>query len=384
MQNYSYSTEFIILILIVVALVIIYYFARKFRKSSKEEDNYLLALEYLVDADYKRAIQKFKEAVRENTDNIEAYLRLGNLLREKGLAKNALKIHHDLTLRSNLDADTRLKVDHSLLLDYEVQGNYQKAIEIARGLLSKENSYYKEAADKLLIYLEHLQRWNEAIETCKEYFKPYPPRIKKRLALYMAFEGEKLINQDQGKEARIKFKEALKQDPECVAAYYLLGKSYYLEERLDEAVKEWTQFCKKLPQKSHIVFNDLERAWFELGSFAEAENLYNTLLASDGENIYAALALVAIYDKKGEHDHALEILDRMEEHFPDDKRIMSSRVQILFNKGQYKVASTRALDYFREHHFLPENKYICQTCQYVSENPLWICPQCKSIDSFNI
>lgn len=384
MQNYSYTTELLILILIVIALVIIYYFARKFRKSSKEEDNYLLALEYLVDADYKRAIQKFKEAVRENTENIEAYLRLGNLLREKGLAKNALKIHQDLTLRSNLDPDMRLKVNRSLLLDYEAQGNYQKAIEIARGLLLRENPFYKEAADKLLSYLEQLQRWDEAIETCKKYFKPFSPRIKKRLALYMVFQGEKLLNQDQGKEARIQFKEALKQDPECVAAYYMLGKSYYTEERLDEAVKEWTQLCRKLPKKAHVVFNDLERAWFELGNFAEAENLYNNLLASDGENIHAAFALVAIYDKKGDHDHALEILDRINEQFSDDKRIMSSRIQILFNKGQYKLASSQALDFFREHAFLPEKKYVCQTCQYVSENPLWICPQCKSIDSFNI
>jgi len=384
MQNTSFVTEILIILLILIALGIIYYYTRRIRKGAPSKDNYLAALEYLVDGDYKRAIQKFKEAVREDTDNIEAYLRLGDLLRERGMTKNALKIHKDLTFRSGLPEEIVQKVNWSLMLDYEGIGELDNASEIAKKLLEKDGMYAKEAANKLLHYLEQKGEWEEAYNACKKFIKPVPSHLKKRMALYQVFEGLKLMDQDQGRDARIKFKDALKNDPECAAAYYYLGKSYVQEERLEDAIREWNNLCKKIPGKAHVVFDPLEKAWFELGRFAEAEKLYSDLLSSDGSNMYAALALSEIYDKKGDYDQALDLLERIESNHPNDPRIVGRRVKILFNKGQYKIASSRAIDYFKQHNFLDDKKYICQECHYQSVEPLWICPQCKSIDSFNI
>lgn len=384
MQNTNFVTELLIILLILLALGIIYYYTRRIRKGTPSKNNYLAALEHLVDGEYKRAIQKFKEAVREDTENIEAYLRLGDLLRERGMSKNALKIHKDLTFRSSLPEEVVQKVNWSLMLDYEVMGELDKAAEIAQKLLEKDGPYSREAANKLLHYLEQKGEWEEAYNACKKFIKPIPAHLKKRLALYQVFEGLQLMDQDEGRDARIKFKDALKNDPKCAAAYYYLGKSYVQEERLEDAIREWNNLCKKIPEKAHVVFDSLEKAWFELGRFAEAEKLYTDLLSSDGTNVYAALALAEIYDKKGDYDLALDLLERIESNHPDDPRIVGRRIKILFNKGQYKIASSKAIDYFKQHNLLENRKYICQECHYQSIEPLWICPQCKSIDSFNI
>lgn len=384
MQQTNLLTEISILTLILVALIIIYYYTRRYRKPSEKQDHYLQALEYLVDGDVKRAIQKFKEAIRENTENIQAYLRLGDLLRERGLARNALKIHKDLTLRSNLSAEYLNKVQKSLMLDYEALGDFKNATESALQLLAKESPPSKESASKLISYLEKQEKWGEAFEAAKKYFKPVPQFVRQKMALYRVFEGLKLEEKSNGKEARIKFKEALRQDPKCAAAYYYMGHSYIREERLEDAVNEWQALCTHIPEKAHVIFDDLEKAWFELGKFAEAENFYNNILETNADNIHAALALAEIYNKKGEYDRALDILERYDDIYPAHPRVQTFKIQVLFNKSQYKAAGSLALDFFKAHKYLDKEIYTCQECQYESNKPLWICPQCKSIGSFNI
>ncbi len=384
MQNPTFITELLIFLLIIATLAIIYYFTKKYRKTTEKKNSYLEALELLADGDYRRAIQKFKESVKENTENIEAYLRLGDLLREKGLAKNALKIHKDLTFRSGLEKDFRMRVHRSLMLDYEAIGDLENTIISAKTILDNNGIFTKEAATKLINCLEKQEKWDEAYHACKKYFKNIPLHMTKKMALYLVFQGLDLLEREENREARIKFKEALKVDPECSPAYYYMGKSYFEENRLQEAIEQWTKMCKKIPKQAYIAFDDLERAWFELGNFSEAEKLYNSLLASDGKNVKAALALVEIYDKKGEYDRALEILNRLENNNVEDPLLPGYRIQVLYDKGQYKVAANYAINFLKKKNLLGNNKYICQECHYISEEPLWICPQCKSIDSFNI
>lgn len=384
MQNTGLLIDILIILLILIALGIVYYYTRRFRKPAGDEDKYLSALEYLLDGENKRAIQKFKEVVRENTEHVNAYLRLGDILRKRGLVNNALKIHRDLTLRSGLEPDFQAKVQRSLMLDYESLGEFEKAAQIAASILKTNGAYQSEMAAKLLGYYEKLRNWEAAYSTGKQHLKGTSTLWRKRIALYQVFEGVQLLEDEQGREARIKFKEALKTDPKCTPAYYYLGESYYIEERLEEAVKEWQELCRKIPEHAHVVFDPLERAWFELGKFTEAEKLYNDILTVDAENVDAALALAEIYNKKGDYDRSLDILDRVENIKPNEPKIIGYRIQTLHSKSQYKTASERALEFFAERNYLDSKKFVCQECQYHTEKPLWICPQCQSIDSFNL
>ena len=384
MQIAGLYSELLIVLLILVALVIIYYLMRFNKDKKTSKDSYISALEYLADNEYKWAIHKFKEAVKDDSENIHAYLRLGDLLREKGLIKNALKIHKDLTLRSNLSLDFRLKIQHSLLLDYDAIADTDAAIKVAYNLLESDNAFYKEASTKLIQYLENENRWEEAFNAVKKYIKPLSIFYEKRLALYRVLEGLQLQEKNQGRDGRLKFKEAIKIDPQSVSAYYYLGKSYYLEERLEDASREWQNLCKSIPDKAYVVFEALERTWFDLGKFAEAEKLYNSLLTKDPNNIHAGIGLAAIYNKKGEYDRALEILDRIQGEQKSNSTINSFRVLFLYNKNQYKQAGALAVEVLNNLNQYSEYKFICQDCNYKSNEPLWVCPQCKSISTFNI
>lgn len=384
MQADGIVTEILILTLVIVAILIIYYITRFYKKPTKAKNTYLEALEYQVDGEDKWAIQKFKEAVREDTNNIQAYLRLGDLLRKRGLTNNALKIHKDLMLRSNLSTELKQKIEYSLLLDHEVLGNAGSAIKLAKNILKTSQNYHKEIPAKLLKFLEKEQKWEEAYQIIRKYFKIISADLKNKLSLYRVFEGIKLMENKEGREARIKFREAIKHDNQCASAYYYLGQSYYIEKRLEEAVQAWQNLCKTIPLKAYIAFEPLERAWFDLGKYTEAEKLYNGLWSKNPKNADAALALAEIYDKKGEQDTAVDILNRLEENVSEDPRINGYKIQYLYNKSLYKQASTQAIDFFRKNEIIMDKRFICGVCDYQSDEPKWICPKCKSIDSFNI
>ncbi|OGB61805.1 MAG: hypothetical protein A2Y94_05155 [Caldithrix sp. RBG_13_44_9] len=383
MQSSDLLMELLIILLVIAALIIIYYYTRVYRKPKADKGSYLAALEYLADGNEKWAIQKFKETVRDDSENVQAYLRLGDLLRKRGFANNALKIHKDLTFRGNLFPEIRDKIQFSLLLDYEATGNYKVAIELANSIIENDKTYQNEAALRLLNYLEREERWQEAFLTIKKCFKELTPLLIKKSALYLVFEGLKIQEKGEGREARIKFKESMKIDPECAAAFYCLGKSYYVEDRLEDAIHEWENLCRTLPKKAYLTFKDLERSWFEMGKFTEAEKLYKGILAKDSKNIFATVALAEIYTKKEDFERALDVLDRLGDENQHDPQIVGFKLKILSNKNQYKQAIHHALDYFNKRYDLSERRFECQECQYKSDEPIWICPQCKSIDSFD-
>ena len=376
--------EILILTLVIVAILIIYYITKFYKKPAKGKNTYLEALEHLADGDYKWAIQKFKEVVREDTDNIQAYLRLGDLLRKKGLASNALKIHKDLMLRSNLSSDLKQKIEYSLLLDYESLNDVKMVIKIGNNILNNSQNYSEEVPLKLVKYLEKDEEWEEAFNIIKKYCKTLTNDLKRKLALYRVFEGLNLIEKNEDRDARIKFRESMKLDETCASGYFYLGKSYYSENRLEDAIQAWKNLCEKIPEKAYIAFESLEKAWFDLGKFTEAEKLYKDLWNKYPENVDAALALAEIFDKKGEQDTAVEILNRLEEKVPNNPRINGYRIQYLYNKNQYKVASSYAVDFFRNQSIISDKKFVCNKCNHQSNEPTWICPECKSIDSYNI
>ncbi len=384
MQIEGMLTEFLIIIIVIVALLIIYYLVKFYRKPSKEKSNYLSALEYLADGNDKWALQKFKEAVREDSENVDAYLRLGDLLRKIGLANHALKIHKDLTLRPNLSQDLTNKIQLSLMLDYEILGNLNAAINVAIRILQKEKINNTQLVSKLLTYYEREERWNEALEAVKKYYRKMPVHLEMKSSLYLVFEGMKLQEKGEGKEARLKYRDALKTDMNCPAAYYYLGKSYYAENRLEEAIQEWQNLSNKIPKMAHVAFDELEKTWFDLGKFGEAEKLYRKLLTDDPENIFSAISLAEIYNKKSEFDNALSILDKVAEDKKYHPLVVSAKIQTLSNKSQYKIACTEAISYFQSNFSLSTRHFICQECQYESKEPLWMCPQCKSISSFEL
>ena len=113
----EYLTLFFVLLFASVAFYLAY--DRYFRKEAKSDSAlYVEALRDLLDGRPESAFGKLRQVVISDADNIDAYMRLGQILREHKKPDRALQVHKDLTLRQDLGAEQKVAILRHLALDY--------------------------------------------------------------------------------------------------------------------------------------------------------------------------------------------------------------------------------------------------------------------------
>jgi lipopolysaccharide biosynthesis regulator YciM len=371
---FSFQFWFIVLILIALFSVLyIYYFKR--RDGRKDEKSYLEALKYMTEGESRRAIEKFKESIRYDSSNVDAYIKLGMILRNEGLYNNVIRILKDLLLRADIREDDLIEIKRNLALTYWQAKNYEKAETYFNELIEKKN-LYDWAALYLIKICEMKKEWEKASNLLKESTMAKSEQGKSKLALYKILQGEEIVQNGDEKTARICFKDALKFNPKCSAAYLYLGDSYLRENRLNDALEKWTDLCKKIPDKAYLAFERLEKALYETGKFSKIEELYHSILEEDEENINAIIALSEIYRKKGEYNEALKLLQNSLKKDIDTKIINSLIVKILYDRGQFKESAKQAIDLIEKDNLPEYKRFPCDKCKSVFFEPFWICPKC--------
>ena len=188
------------------------------------------------------------------------------------------------------------------------------------------------------------------------------------------------ISENDEKGSRVSFKDAIKIDNSCAAAYLYLGDSYLREDRSLDAIKAWTDLCQKVPNKAYLTFERLEKAWYEKGQFSKIEDLYQSMLAENENNYHAIIALAEIYRKKGEFDESLKLLQQAEKKDVDLNLIKAHKIKVLFDKSEYQEASKLTLELIDSDHRPAYKRFICDSCQFESNEPFWICSRCNEWD----
>ena len=157
----------VLIIIVIGSLCIFYFYFKPSRKNT--ETNYMDALNAILMADKRKAIVLLSNIVKKDSEHINAYLQLGNLLREDD-PDRAIKIHQMLTVRQNLPKETRIEILKSLSLDYDKTGEFLKAKVEAERILKIEKSNLW-ASSFLLSIAEKTEDWDYAENKAKELQK---------------------------------------------------------------------------------------------------------------------------------------------------------------------------------------------------------------------
>ena len=119
------------LIIVIVCIVAVYFIATyKPQKKEDLKDLYTEGLDLMVEGHLQGAYQNFKKIITTDTDNVKAYLKLGQVVRDGGNPENALKIHMSLNFRKNLTYYERIELYKNLALDYHKLNKLNHAPEI--------------------------------------------------------------------------------------------------------------------------------------------------------------------------------------------------------------------------------------------------------------
>lgn len=373
----------IIIAFVVVFVVMAFLWSKaKTEKRKTSPELYLDALKALLGGEDKIAFSKLKEVVRKDPENVDAYLRLGDLFRKNRRYDKALQIHRELTLRPSLSGKEKNEVLKSLAEDFSASGNHDKAISVLEEL-RKANEKDGQVTLRLLLEYEETERWEDAFELRKKLTGRKEDQTNRILALYKVLWGKIRAEAGQFHKARVAYKEALNYDERCVPAYIYLGDAYYRDQRLGDAVEYWKKLLEAVPKAGYLVFDKLEMTLFELGEYGDISEIYENILSRNPNDIFALFSLARIHEKKGMMGPAIE---RYKQILDSDPSFLSARLSLakLYQQEGRKDESIDLLDSLIEG-FPPEEKeFVCRHCGHNSSEPLWRCPSCKSWNSFNI
>jgi len=338
----------------------------------------------MVSGDDKIAFQRFKQVVTEDTNNLDAYLKLGDLFRKKGQLDKALQVHNELTLRYGLSDEVRVEILKSLAEDYIEAKDWDKGISTLNDLL-KSDHHNLWAKKRLLTCYEELSSWEEAIRLRDELSKDKQEKERNYpiLALYKVFQGNELASKEEYHKARVAYKDALSYDEKCIPAYLYLGEAYIADRRPEDAISYWKKLLEKVPQAGYLIFDRLEETLFEIGSYSEMAEIYDRILKDNPKDIKALQALAVISEKKGRLDQAKESYKRILEIEPGYLPAKLNLIKICQETGQLVRAKTELEELSFKLGKRGES-FTCSRCGYNSEIPLWKCPSCKEWNSYNI
>lgn len=280
---------------------------------------YIESLQDLLNGREEAAFAKLRQVVSEDSDNVDAYLRLGSILREHGQPQRALQVHKNLTLRSSLPVIDKVEVLKQLTLDFMATGDRNMALSAVQELVSLDGKNHWGYTQLTKLH-EHAGNWDEAYKAAEKTLQLEANKSKRPLAVYKFQAGQSLYKRREYHKARIAFKEAIGLDPQYVEAYLAIGDSYYDEERYEDAVSFWNKLISAVPEEGHKVIDRLQGTLFELGRFGDIQGICELILDHAPKNAKARQALAEFYEKKGDVDMAISLMEQVVEDFPESNR----------------------------------------------------------------
>lgn len=354
----------------------------KVRRNVSPMTPYAEGLRAVLDGDTVKAIQKLRETVTADTNNIDAYLRLGTLYAQSGDLARAIKIHRALTLRGDLIDRQKLDIYRALTEDYMKSGDTNRALESVNQMLgvAKKDPWALLQKSELLA---SQGQWQAAYDSAEKLNGHGTTSTSRRLSVLKTLDGARLCANGKERDGRIQFRQAIKHDATLVAPYLYWGDSYVREHRIEDAVKIWRRLIDVNPAQSYVAFERLESHLFDLGRFSEIEQIYRGVIGSYPQNVHAYAALSRFLRKKGDAGGAITILRDGLEH--NQESLWLRRRLIRMYHDVHDVDGVLNMSREVLSRVMKENyEYACSNCGNVSREPVWVCPKCNKVDSYNV
>ena len=354
---------------------VVTYLIVKFKPSKKNrvKDLYSEGLDMMVLGQLHSAYNCFKTIIKDDTNNIPAYLKLGQVVRDGNNPQQALKIHKSLTLRKKMSVYEKLELHKNLSLDYYALNDFDKSIVETMAILEtdKKNEW---ALEHLIKIHSKLNDWTKATEFLIRLHKVKNIDNPNEIGKFKIQEGRKLLKLNEFHHSRELFEEALSIDEKLYRAYLYIGNSYAKEsdkiytksqdinpintdniedqERYDElyskarnllskAIAMWVQYIEYSSKDSGKIINSIKDALYALNRFDELEKILKKIIKNHPENIHALTHLADFYDHKGEDHNAFEILEKAKEKSPNSVFVKAMYVKLKLKKENLNDLSNK-------------------------------------------
>jgi lipopolysaccharide biosynthesis regulator YciM len=274
------------------------------------------ALVAVLDRDLPRAERLLAEAVRLDSEDVEAYLALGRVYRLRGELGRAIRVHQNLLLRPELTPAQRRAALGEIAGDFRQGGFLRRSIAAYEDVLAQAPDDRAALAALARLYRD-ARSFAQAIDVERRL-----ARVEGRDASGIEADlwvdvAEAARAEGRARDARRALKRALRVDRRCLRAWVALGDAESEAGRTRAAIEAWRRVPSLDRRAGPTVYPRLASAFAAAGRAAEHEAMLRGLLAADAEDAGARLALARALAARGATDDAIEEIRSVLARAPD-------------------------------------------------------------------
>ena len=348
-MSYTFISIAILVVILAIFLFINFDYNSKYKKT--EKDLYYEALDQLLIGKLKEAYSTLLALIKNDTNNVKAYLKLGQVLREIGKPDRALKVHKSLLIRKDLTSYERIELLKNISLDYKNLNRVDDAIQQSLDVL-KLDKHNEWALSELVDLYKLIDDWNSSKKYLQTYQKITGDLDSRILGLYVAKQGQIELKKEDFSKARLLFEEAVNMSNDLGICYKLIADSYSSESELmyqkseedggeeslqdakdllSKALSMWIKYAQNKPSQTREVLYLIKDALFALDRYSEIEFILKDLLERDSNNIDALIDLADYYSSQGENQKSVSLLDSIKDISKDSVLAHMVRLKLKLN-----------------------------------------------------
>ncbi len=369
------------LVVIVPLVLLALWFGYKYKASQASaasgfSSDYFKGLNYLLNDEQGKALDIFVRLVENNWEIVDTHFALGRIFRKNGEIDKAIKIHQGLIARPSLPEYYRSKVLLELGYDYLGAGWFDRAEGLFKEVLLHEKKSLEARHNLILIYQQE-KDWHKAIDIGTDLYNDEPQKTGPMVSQYYCELAD--IARAKGDVAQVEHnaKQALRFDANSVRASMLLAEEAVNRKDYKTAIAHYQNIEKQDAEFMPVVLPDLIECYHQLDMSEdllkyldelEARNsslLIMNLHATELERYKDEAASIQYLSKVLKKQPSLQVLQELAAYKLRDRT--NSEADFL-----YDVES--ALQTMRKE----STEYICQRCGFGVNTLYWFCPSCHS------
>lgn len=362
-------------ILIVTALVVgilagHYGWGRRWtRRVGRFPPDYLAGLDYLINEQPDRALDRFLRVMDTSADALETHFALGSLYRRRGETERAIRVHRNLLSR-DLEPPHREQALLALAQDYQRAGLLDRAEGLFRQV--SEGDRFKDRALEALRGIYERQRdWTQALEMYRALGRIGIAPAGSIAAHYLCEIATYQIERGDVEEARRSLRAARRESTPFPRAAVLRAQIAERAGQTDLAARLLTWALDANPV---LVYDELAHLLRLIGENVRPAVLRSLLERAEQRErgdvkaiVYAVLSLSSA--------EAAPLREPVETAIARDPNLAAFRAAAPQASFEQIAAQMRAL-------LARSETYRCAECGFAARRFYWQCPGCQAWDGF--
>lgn len=343
------------------------------RQQSTLSSEYFKGLNYLLNDEQGKALDIFVKLVESNWDTIDTHFALGKIYRKNGEMDKAIKIHQGLIARPSLPERYRSKILLELGYDYLGAGWFDRAEGLFKEVLI-EDARSKEARHNLILIYQQEKDWYKAIDIAEDLYKEEPGVIGPMIAHYYCELADMAKTKGDIAQLENNAHKALKHDSNCVRATILLADLAKSRGDYARAVELYESIEKQDAESIILVIDALLECYQQLG---QEDKLHDYLvgLQQRHANLFLQNVIASVLEQSKGEKAAMAYLSERIRQQPSLEGVL----KLISYKAQEIEGDEVFKDLLTAITLLQKDvvEYRCQKCGFSTNTHYWLCPSCN-------